>query len=554
MATDDQPSADASNYFRVEVSGFGVDPDGVPLTSYLRLGAIGDVPNQLPGLAIDPGRDLARYVTMFADDDRARCDPPELDETVAADGAPRGAPTDAALSALKVELDAATKLAAEIDATVEAVAPDPEAWLDAFVVMREEAIAAVDDRKAELEAALARASAAKKPELDDLIPPHYSAPGKRAKSDEADESAVGDRARASSSDPETPFARYRHKVARKHRTKELHRVGGWRDHTDGNRISTTRGDKLEVVGGHYRLVVLGRTDEPTDADGNPVLPGWDISGGHVHLKAATRVVPQHAIGWTQRWNGTWHSFEETLKGDTATLLVGDHEDEHHGHFTRSTIGSETPDAWHEPIDCPGGFCRTNPRIRDRSWAEEMLHYTGSEKRPIPTMVDKTWASVHEGAVHAGSHSDLRQGGSIATETHATSSTMRTHAGSMSTTTTAGRIVDRTVVGSRVGTTIATLICNANIGSMKTTTIGGHADAFIGARTTVNLAGSMNVTAGAIANVTVGVEAHLTAAASMSVSMQGQKNVRAGTHNELNLGPSIEVMLMLKMIGAHIEIG
>jgi hypothetical protein len=38
----------------------------------------------------------------------------------------------------------------------------------------------------------------------------------------------------------------------------LHAKGGWRDHSDGNRITTTRGDKVEVIQGNYKLVVLGR--------------------------------------------------------------------------------------------------------------------------------------------------------------------------------------------------------------------------------------------------------------------------------------------------------
>ena len=38
----------------------------------------------------------------------------------------------------------------------------------------------------------------------------------------------------------------------------LHAKGGWRDHSDGNRVTTTRGDKVEVIQGNYKLVVLGR--------------------------------------------------------------------------------------------------------------------------------------------------------------------------------------------------------------------------------------------------------------------------------------------------------
>ena len=57
-------------------------------------------------------------------------------------------------------------------------------------------------------------------------------------------------------------------------SSQLHTKGGWRDHTDGNRVTTTRGDKIEVIRGNYKLVVLGRQDQT-----KPKLAGTDISGG-----------------------------------------------------------------------------------------------------------------------------------------------------------------------------------------------------------------------------------------------------------------------------------
>ena len=66
----------------------------------------------------------------------------------------------------------------------------------------------------------------------------------------------------------------------------LHSKGGWRDHTDGNRITTTRGDKVELVQGNYKLVVLGRQDDTgaaTDASARHALlenaAGVEMSGG-----------------------------------------------------------------------------------------------------------------------------------------------------------------------------------------------------------------------------------------------------------------------------------
>jgi hypothetical protein len=45
-------------------------------------------------------------------------------------------------------------------------------------------------------------------------------------------------------------------------TLKLLTKGGWWDHSDGNHISTTMGDKLEVVQGNYKLVILGRQPVP----------------------------------------------------------------------------------------------------------------------------------------------------------------------------------------------------------------------------------------------------------------------------------------------------
>jgi hypothetical protein len=57
-------------------------------------------------------------------------------------------------------------------------------------------------------------------------------------------------------------------------SSQIHTKGGWRDHTDGNRVTTTRGDKVEVIRGNYKLLVLGRQDQT-----KPKYTGFDMSGG-----------------------------------------------------------------------------------------------------------------------------------------------------------------------------------------------------------------------------------------------------------------------------------
>src|SRR6185503_16823185 len=78
-------------------------------------------------------------------------------------------------------------------------------------------------------------------------------------------------------------------------TARLHTKGGWRDHSDGNRITTTRGDKVEVIKGNYRMLVLGRQEDTA---------GWDVSGGHVQ-DATELWTAATTIEWVQNYNGTW---------------------------------------------------------------------------------------------------------------------------------------------------------------------------------------------------------------------------------------------------------
>lgn len=49
---------------------------------------------------------------------------------------------------------------------------------------------------------------------------------------------------------------------------------GWLDHSNGHRITTTHGDKVEVITGNYKLVVMGRDPNPEGST------GFDMSGGH----------------------------------------------------------------------------------------------------------------------------------------------------------------------------------------------------------------------------------------------------------------------------------
>lgn len=104
-------------------------------------------------------------------------------------------------------------------------------------------------------------------------------------------------------------------------TEELLTRGGVREHTDGNRISTTRGDVVEVVGGNYKLIVMGRVEgahvnEPTAAS-------WQSSGGiHHDTTSAPGAAETTSIRFSQTDGGTWEVTETTEKGDVHSTFIG----------------------------------------------------------------------------------------------------------------------------------------------------------------------------------------------------------------------------------------
>ena len=119
-------------------------------------------------------------------------------------------------------------------------------------------------------------------------------------------------------------------------TEALLTRGGWREHTDGNRISTTRGDCVEVVGGNYKLVVLGRVnagtgplDVNTDNPHLPIVASWEAAGGfwHDRRNAGSEIT---SIAWDatkNRWQITetterTYSIDE-FSGDKEELFFGD---------------------------------------------------------------------------------------------------------------------------------------------------------------------------------------------------------------------------------------
>lgn len=270
-------------------------------------------------------------------------------------------------------------------------------------------------------------------------------------------------------------------------TAKLHTKGGWRDHSDGNRITTTRGDKVEVIKGNYRMLVLGRQEDTA---------GWDVSGGHVQ-DATDLWTAATTIEWVQNYNGTWKVTEKTEKGDVDTTYHGDTFDRFYGNKQTSITGSEAPTVE-----------RPNPTCLSYTWAQQMESYTGSAACPVPQILDETWA------------------GQIASRTSATTITDETTAQTVSSTTTATTISDDTTASTVSSTTTAALVSDTTIGDVESVTIGSTSDVTIG--------NAMSITVGATEEVTIGGLVELTIAALLEVSLTAGVSINMGPKAELNL--------------------
>jgi uncharacterized protein YdaT len=280
---------------------------------------------------------------------------------------------------------------------------------------------------------------------------------------------------------------------RKAETAKLHVKGGWRDHSDGNRITTTRGDKVEIIQGNYRMLVLGRQDHNS---------GWDVSGGHV-AQAGITFAGSSEIRWVENYDGTWKVIEETLKGDVYTTYQGDTREEYYGNLKESTTGSETPHKGRE-----------NPRITDRTWALAIESYTGSEALPVPSIKEETWAKT------------------ITTKTVATTMTDTTKVETMKSTTSASTIEDSTTADKMTSTTECPTILDTTLGNSVSTIIGSDTEIVVGAMTELTVGAETTITVGAVIDIVV--------ALMLDVSIAGRMEVNIGASFEINAEAKFEV--------------
>ena len=239
------------------------------------------------------------------------------------------------------------------------------------------------------------------------------------------------------------------KATRKEESTRLHTKGGWRDHSDGNRITTTTGDKVEVIRGNYKLLVLGRQDDPDKA------AAFDISGG---LIQSGDIAPGSIteIRWVQDvYSGTWHVLEEAEKGAQKTVYHGDIEETFYGNNLIATTGSEEPT---QPIALQAGSrpasLKLNPTIVEKTWATKITSDTGSAKTPVPSITETTHA-LH-----------------VTSATHCLISTEHTNAISLLSTTVAGTILETQTAALQMEFSSAALKIEAYAGALTVEISGG----------------------------------------------------------------------------------
>jgi hypothetical protein len=114
---------------------------------------------------------------------------------------------------------------------------------------------------------------------------------------------------------------------------------GWRDHTDGHRITTTRGDKIEVVGGNYKLVSLGRGQGESAIEmSGGILDAWMEAPGN-QTSVTWRECPTEETGSNQSKKSGWKVVEQTVKGHEVERFHGTQREEFYGDRLISVTGA-----------------------------------------------------------------------------------------------------------------------------------------------------------------------------------------------------------------------
>ncbi len=265
----------------------------------------------------------------------------------------------------------------------------------------------------------------------------------------------------------------------------LHQKGGWRDHSDGNRITTTRGDKVEVIRGNYKLVVMGRSDDEGAQPGSGGLSqaqGWDISGGlYDGGESSFASTPDDGVspdtrsqddatgvGSRKQTDQQWMSVQYKWQQDTADGRWG---------WTQTTVtGSE----FYSDGDAGNG------RVVSKTWVDSMEQYLGSRAKRVASIIQDTYAHSVEQTTDAD--------GEIHTTNNASGIYEHDHSGGTYTTTqTADGIINSYQGAPMVTNTLTTaLYVDTTVSVHVQSEVGVHLDMHIGAHVDLHILEHMDI--------------------------------------------------------------
>lgn len=200
------------------------------------------------------------------------------------------------------------------------------------------------------------------------------------------------------------------KAEREKETARLRTRGGWQDHSDGNRLTTTLGDKVEIIRGNYTMLVLGRQDDQKKA------AGWDVSGGKI--EDGDVYPPSYTEWkWVQTWDGTWKLTQMTEKTDVHEITHGNLKEEFYGDKIESIVGSPDDSASVDHTVIPSK--KRRPEIIEKTWAKSITSDTGSVAMPIPTITETTHVLAQTSTTNAVTITDTTTVGTSTSTTTAT---------------------------------------------------------------------------------------------------------------------------------------
>ena len=388
-------------------------------------------------------------------------------------------------------------------------------------------------------------------------------------------------------------------------TKHLETKGGWRDHSDGNRISTTYGDKIEVVRGNYKLVVMGRQDDPGNAQGHEwsgnhvqdwgqgTMPGASVTlewiqngyvpGGPIDLGEGESYVGGAwlLINSTERvyqYSRNAGNFREQQWGDKVEAYVGSEDPErigtsasvgYKGHPTAAQIAAEhdvlsDPDLVEKLRPSSVGLPRGNPHLLEKTWAVKIESYTGTTAWHIPEIYEETWATLSTSRSHVDTSDEESWFKTSRSVTHADSTTEETHvSGDIGSKTYAGSTTDFTAVGAATSMTTAASITDLT---------------FVGAKTDITIAANQfelsaglheSIEIAAVLDIFLGAKLEISAALGMEINFGQKVSINCADTLDFNIGGKLEVnpkekveleltklgtYVSLKLMGANVMIG